>query len=112
MKKNIIQFSSLIFIALVLILFMSGQNPAQDKKGDEKIQPLIDRIEALEKKVKEQDTKISELNSELDKIKNSNPMFAIPNLPDLKNLPKGSKPFQFNGQTYYMVPVNVKSDVK
>ncbi|MGD1007953.1 MAG: hypothetical protein ABR980_12075 [Ignavibacteriaceae bacterium] len=110
MTKNIIQFASLIVMALILTLAIPVSTLAQGKKGDDEIKSLVNRIDALEKKVKEQDTIIANLNNKLDKI--NNPILAIPNIQDWNNLPKGSKPFQFNGQTYYMVPIKSSTDVK
>ena len=50
------------------------------------------------------------MRKKLDKI--NNPEIAIPNIQDLNNLRKGGNRFEFNGQTYYMVPIKDTVDVK
>lgn len=110
MGKNILQFASLFVITFILTLAVPASNYAQDKKSSDEIKLLIGRIESLEKQVKEQDTKIAELSNELNKVQN--PILAIPKMRSLNDLPKGSQPFEFNGQTYYMVPIKNTVEVK
>jgi hypothetical protein len=110
MGKKIIQFVPFIVTALILTLAVPAPNLAQDKKLNDEIKSLTSRIEALEKQIKEQDIKIEKLNNELEQFHSS--MFAIPKIPNSNDLPKGSKPFQFNGQTYYMVPIKSTMDTK
>ena len=107
-RSNII--GPLLFIGLVIILFSSELNYGQDKTGNDSDGKLLKRIESLEKIVKEQQNKIETLQLELDKISRESPLTALPSLPRLKegqnSFPKGAKPFNFNGQTYYMTPLN------
>ena len=110
MKANFLQLSTLIVLTLLVTLATPAASYAQDKKSGDDIKALINRIDALEKKVKEQDTKIAELNNEISRLQN--PMLAIPHIPNMRELPKGSKPFNFNGQTYYMVPIKNEVEVK
>ena len=109
MKRSIF-IGTALFVGLVIFLFSSELNYGQDKKGNESNGKLLKRIESLEKIVKEQQGKIETLQSEIDKIKRESPLATLPSLPGLKegqnSFPKGAKPFNFNGQTYYMTPLN------
>ncbi|MGA7721458.1 MAG: hypothetical protein WCA84_09810 [Ignavibacteriaceae bacterium] len=110
MKYNIIQLASLFVIAFIFALSVTPPALARDKKGGDEIKSLTNRIAALEKKVNQQDSIITGMRKKLDKI--NNPEIAIPNIQDLNNLRKGGNRFEFNGQTYYMVPIKDTVDVK
>lgn len=109
-RSNLI--GTISFIGFVsIILFSSKLLYGQDKTNNESTAQLSKRIEWLETLVKEQQKKIESLESDIEKIKKESPMVTLPSFPnnlrDLSNkLPKGTKPFTFNGQTYYMVPLN------
>jgi hypothetical protein len=110
MGKYTIQFPSIILVSFMLILAITVSTLAQDKKGDDAIKSLTSRIEALEKQVKEQGAKIAELKSKLNEIQN--PMVLVPKSRGLHDFPKGGNQFQFNGQTYYMMPIKDTVNVK
>jgi len=103
---------AIIFSILSAVLILQSSIYADDKNSDDEISKLTSRIETLEKIVSDQESKISQLTDELEKMKLVKPFLAIPQLEDSKTLPKGSTPFKFNDKTYYMVPLDNPKQVK
>ncbi|MCX6167904.1 MAG: hypothetical protein NTX65_01070 [Ignavibacteriales bacterium] len=109
-KYDFIKIVSLIGLVGIFILY-SNSALGQDKEKDELTAKFLKRIETLETLVKEQGKLIEMMQKEIDKIKKESPLVTLPpfpnNLKDFSNkLPNGATPFHFNGQTYYMVPLN------
>ena len=95
----------LFFLFSSIILLNSKVVKAQDKNKEDEISNLKDKIEMLEKKLQKQEDEIAGLKKEVDDLKNKKPLLALPEIRDHNNLRKGKR-FEFNGQTYYMVPLN------
>lgn len=109
-KSNFIEIVSLVGLVSI-ILFSSTTLYGQNKLGDESSAKLSKRIEKLETLVKEQQKQIESLQNEIEKIKKESPIVTLPSYPNSleefsNKMPNGAKPFRFNGQTYYMVPLN------
>ncbi len=95
-------FFVLVFLSISLISFPIK---AQDKSKDDEISKLHDKIEMLGKKMQNQANEINNLKKEVENMKKRKPMLAVPDLKNENNLRKGKR-FEFNGQVYYMVPLN------
>lgn len=92
-------------------VFISSLNFAQEKGIDKSGNDIKKKVEELESKLDKQKREIDSLQTELKKLKSPKPMVAIPAPKDFKKYPKGATPFEFNGHTYYIVPLE-KNGIK
>jgi uncharacterized coiled-coil protein SlyX len=105
------RFASILVVAGCAMLVFVLSSKASDKQSSQQnakeneavIQELKDKVVKLE-------AQVAELQKQLDEIrkKSPHPYFAIPEPnPKPKNpIPHDWKPFNFNGQRYYIVPLN------
>ena len=93
-----------LIIVLVLGLFSEYDLYAQIKKKDTE-SDLSKRIESLEKTVKSQQKKIESLEKEVGLLKFEKPLFKIRSDSLMRINPDKGTPFNFNGRTYYMMPL-------
>jgi hypothetical protein len=103
-------FAAAVFFSLMLTPLLSYTAGKDNIKEKDEITLLKERIDALEKTVKNQEKQITALGEKLAKLKN--PLLALPKDMNPNRMPKGSKPFNFNGQEYYMVPLDSKPNEK
>lgn len=95
------------FLAAVVLSAAAGPPPAA---GDDDAA----RIKELEAKVKQLEKSVADLQLELTEIKRSSPggYFALPRnaagVPP--RVPDTWKPFDFNGQQYFLVPLSLARD--
>jgi hypothetical protein len=109
--KNINYMKTVSLLGLVAIFLLYSDFAFGQGKKDDSTAKLIQRIESLEKKIQDQEKQIETLQDDLNKMKKESPMVTIPPLGSnlkgfSKELPYGATPFKFNGQIYYMVPLN------
>jgi peptidoglycan hydrolase CwlO-like protein len=103
---------SILYLLIVPAIFLSViltpvlVNAADKDKEKDEINLLKEKIEALEKKINKQENQIGALSKKIAEMKN--PYLAVPKELNPNHLPKGSKPFKYQGQQYYMVPINSK----
>ncbi len=104
--KNIFnkKFSISSFL-IISALIISIPVKAQNKNDTDDTAKLKAKIEMLQKKIQKQEEEISRLQSEVENLKKKNPLIEIPKPDGNKEFRKG-KPFEFNGELYYMVPLN------
>lgn len=108
MKEKLSHHGIISILFPVIIFILAGSSFAQESANAEEIIKLKDQINKLEMKVNEQSETIKKLQKEISGLKSQGPLLAIPKSGDIKSLPKGSRPFYFNGQTYYIVPLDNK----
>ena len=111
MKSKITLRYFLFVFLLAYISSISSPVKAQDKTNDDEITKMQNKIEMLEKKLQKQEDEINNLKKEVDNLKKGRPFLAVPDLKNENNFHKG-KPFEFNGQLYYMVPLNTGTQKK
>lgn len=101
-NKPILSFLIVIFFLFSLV-FISNETKGQDKDSTDT--KLKDKISLLEKKIQNQQDEIEGLKKEIDKLKKTRPWLAVPKIEGNDRLRKGRR-FEFNGQVYYMIPLN------
>ena len=102
-KSTIKLLTCLLFLSS--FVFISGESKAQQRESDNAAVKLNNKIEQLEKKIENQQAEIENLRQEVDKLKKTRPWLAVPKIEKNDNFRKGRR-FEFNGQVYYMVPLN------
>lgn len=86
-------------IGITLLLFATASAGPGVAPGQEKPEA---GLEALQKQVAALEAKVAALEKQIEKLS-----FSIPkSFPDLKQLPKGWERREFNGMTYYIIPIN------
>ena len=109
-RKSFLNLLIVTSLFLSFILTPVVANAADKDKNKDEITLLKEKIEALEKKVNNQENQITALGKKLVQMKY--PYLAVPKDLDTNHIPKGSRPFKFQGQQYYMIPINSKSNEK
>lgn len=110
MKTKSFQQKLSSILVLFTILSISSLSYTQQRDDLEEIKKLKEQIGKLELKVNEQAEAITKLQKEISALKSRSPLLAIPKSGDKSTLPKGSREFYFNGQTYYIVPLDKNQD--
>ncbi|MDR3610562.1 MAG: hypothetical protein P4L27_08375 [Ignavibacteriaceae bacterium] len=95
---------SALFLSFILFPVLLNAADNDKNKDNDEITQLKAKVDELEKTVQKQEKQISALSEKYGKLLKS--YYAWPKGNDPKNLPKGSKPFKYLGQEYYMIPVN------
>lgn len=111
MKSKYTSYYFLFVFVIFSISLISSPIKAQDKTSGDEIVKMQSKIEMLEKKLQKQEDEINNLKKEVDNLKKRRPMLAVPDLKNGNNFRRG-KPFEFNGQLYYMVPLNTEIQKK
>jgi hypothetical protein len=110
MKGDIMKgITKLISMSLFFSLFLEYSAIvlfAQKQTKDESGLKLKMKIEELESKLEQQKHELDSLQSELKNLKSQKPLIALPAPKDFRDLPKGATPFEFNGNTYYVVLID------
>jgi hypothetical protein len=104
------RFASLLTAAAyatAVFVLSSEASSGQSAQGDAKDKDAA--VRELKEKVVKLEARVAELQKQIDEIrkKPAYPYFAIPepNPRPKKPVPQDWKPFQFNGQQYYIVPL-------
>jgi hypothetical protein len=108
-----ISFLNLLIVASLLLSVILAPvvvNAADKNKDKDEITLLKEKIAALEKKIDKQERQIASLGKKLVEMKY--PYLAVPKDLDTNHIPKGSRPFIFQGQKYYMIPIESKLNEK
>jgi hypothetical protein len=91
----------------LFILIGSAKISSQQNNNVDSVNVLKRRIEELEIKAKLQQEKIKQLEGMVGQLNQKKPFLTIPSVPNYPK-PKNGKPFEFNGETYYMLPLGGK----
>jgi hypothetical protein len=96
---------SLIALTLLCAGMLVIVSPAQVTGEKQRDQNEV--VGQLRAKVQELETRIAELQKQVDDLKSAPKVVAVPGTPNRRmRVPKGSQRFAFNGLTYYMVPLD------
>ncbi len=96
--------------SLVGLLLLSFNYNLMAQQEDEKLAVLQKKVDSLSEIVVAQQKEIADLKEELGKLKKGFPFSVKPLDPKSNSNPSGAVPFEFNGQTYYIVPIIEKDD--
>jgi septal ring factor EnvC (AmiA/AmiB activator) len=109
-RKSFLNLFIVASLFLSLILAPVVVNAADKNKDKDEITLLKEKIAALEKKIDKQERQIASLGKKLAEMKY--PYLAVPKDLDTNRIPKGSRPFKFQGKEYYMIPIDSNTNEK
>ncbi len=89
----------------VLVLGTVSAGPAQDATQD-RVKELEAKLSAAEQRGIQLTKKNAELEKQVKQLQIQLATMQVSRPEELKTLPDGWKPFQFNGMTYYVVPLD------
>ena len=102
MRTKLLSYSVPI---LICYLILAQNSFAQNKTSRDTLEVLQKKVMELELKTKLQQEKINELEGMIDQLNKKKPFAVFPREPKLNKRPNNAFPFEFNGNTYYFVPL-------
>ena len=96
-----------ILAAIVLISCLASTAISKEK-GPRVSQDSEAQIRELKRTVAQLEETVTRLEKRIDKLESTRQCITVPSqvLPELRSVPKNWQPRMFNGQPYYIVPLN------
>jgi hypothetical protein len=105
MKRIVLPVGIASVLVIVALAIAQTGGPDKPKDMDDQIKGLKNEVDSLQSRLANLEKQVSELTKLLRVYPAPIPQLA----PGVRGLPEGSKPFEFNGLTFYCVPVREKA---